>query len=173
MAAEPCSAAIFLGAISEGLCREATEGISELPAGTWNLYQIGSSVFSIILPCLQIVHSRRPILAQKPRCPTENARIREHLRVVRMRNLGFLAGERLSTCNNLPSRGSIRGIPRFSCQNLVFAVYFLREEARYLSNIRRIPKNPGLPDCEPAHLPVYSTARTPQSSKENEAQILN
>ena len=147
MAAEPCSAAIFLGAISEGLCREATEGISELPAGTWNLYQIGSSVFSIILPCLQIVHSRRPILAQKPRCPTDNARIREHLRVVRMRNLGFLAGERLSTCNNLPSRGSIRGIPRFSCQNLVFVVYFLREEARYLSNIRRIPKHPDLLAC--------------------------
>ena len=128
MAAEPCSAAIFLGAISEGLCREATEGISELPAGTWNLYQIGSSVFSIILPCLQIVHSRRSILAQKPRCPTGNARIKERLRVARERDLGFLAGERLSTCNNLPSRGSIRGIPRFSCQNLVFVVYFLREE---------------------------------------------
>lgn len=141
MAAEPCSAAIFLGAISEGLCREATEGISELPAGTWNLYQIGSSVFSIILPCLQIVHSRRQILAQKPRCPTENARIREHLRVARMRDLGFLAGERLSTCNNLPSRGSLRGIPRFSCQNLGFAVYFLREETRYLSSIWQIPKN--------------------------------
>ena len=147
MAAEPCSAAIFLGAISEGLCREATEGISELPAGTWNLYQIGSSVFSIILPCLQIVHSRRPILAQKPRCPTENARIREHLRVVRMRNLGFLAGKRLSTCNNIPRRGSIRGIPWFSCQNLVFAVYFLQEETRYLSNIGRIPKHPSLLAC--------------------------
>lgn len=49
----------------------------------------------------------------------------------------------------------------------------LREETRHLLNIRRIPKHPDLLDCEPAHLPVYSTARTPQSSKENEAQILN
>lgn len=32
---------------------------------------------------------------------------------------------------------------------------------------------PDLLDCEPAHQPVYSTARTPQSSKENEVQILN
>ena len=61
-------------------------------------------------------------------------------------------------------------------QNLVFAVYFLQEETRCLSNIRRMPKlliywsscRAGLLtqlDC--------STARTPQSSKENEAQILN
>ena len=49
-----------------------------------------------------------------------------------MRDLGFPVERKPSTCNNLPSRGSIRGIPRFSCQNLVFAVYFLREEARYL-----------------------------------------
>lgn len=75
-----------------------------------------------------------------------------------MRDLGFLVEEKRSARSELPSRGSIRGIPRFSCQNLVFAVYFLREEARYLLNIRRIPKNPGLPDCEPAHLLVCSPA---------------
>ena len=141
-----------------------------------NLYQIGSFVFSIILPCHQIVHFRRLILAQKPRCPTGNARTRERLRIARMRDLGFPVERKPSTCNNLPSRGSIRGIPRFSCQNLVFAVYFLREETRRLSNIRRIPKlliywsscRAGLLtqlDC--------STARTPQSPRGNEAQILN
>lgn len=129
------------------------------PLSGRDLYQIGSFVFSIILPCHQIVRSRRPILAQKPRCPTGNERIRERLRIVRMRDLGFLAGERPSTCNNLPSRGSIRGIPRFLCQNLVFAVYFLREETRYLSSIRRIPKNPGLPICCRAGLLTSLTAR--------------
>lgn len=75
--------------------------------------------------------------------------------------------------SELPSRGSIRGIPRFSCQNLVFAVYFLREETRHLLNIRQIPKHPDLLDCGPAHLLDCSTARTPQSSRGNEAQILN
>ena len=92
----------------------------------------------------EIVHSRRPILALKPRCPTGNARIRERLQVVRARDLGFLVERKLSTRNKFPSRGSIRGIPRFSCQNLVFAVYFLRKKTRLLSNIRRIPKNPSL-----------------------------
>lgn len=43
-----------------------------------------------------------------------------------------------------PKPGPIRGIPRFSCRNLVPTVYFLREEIRYLLDIRRIPKNPGL-----------------------------
>ena len=87
--------------------------------------------------------------------------------------LGYLVEEKRSARSELPSRGSIRGIPQFSCQNLVFAVYFLREETRHLLNIRRIPKHPDLLDREPAHLLDCSTARTLQSSKENEAQILN
>ena len=71
-----------------------------------------------------------------------------------MRDLGFLVEEKRSARSELPSRGSIRGIPRFSCQNLVFAVCFLREETRHLSNIRRIPKHPDLlvePSSWPAH----------------------
>ena len=90
------------------------------------------------------VYAWESILAQKPRCPTGNARTRERLRIARMRDLGFPVERKPSARSELPGRGSIRGIPRFSCQNLVFAVYFLREEARYLSNIRRIPKHPDL-----------------------------
>lgn len=75
-----------------------------------------------------------------------------------------------------PKPSSIRGIPRFSCQNFALAVYFLRDEARYLLNIRRIPKHPGLLvelSSWPAHQLGCSTARAPQSSRGNEAQILN
>ena len=124
-----------------------------------NLYQIGSFVFSIILPCHQIVHSRRLILARKPRCPTGNARTRERLRIARMRDLGYLVEKKPSARSGLPSRDSIRGIPRFSCQNLALTVYFLREETRHLLNIRRIPKNPGLLVCRRAGLLTCLTAR--------------
>ena len=52
MAAEPCSAAIFMGAIPEGSCGEAAEGISELPVGAGSLsdWQLCLLYYSAVPP---------------------------------------------------------------------------------------------------------------------------
>ena len=121
--------------------------------------------------CSEKEHAGEPILARKPRCPTGNARIREHLRVARVRDLGFLAEGKPSARSELPILGPIRGIPRFSCQNPVFAAYFLREEARYLSNVRQNRETCGkskgeLPQLIPADQSRHpDPRRRPQSRR--------
>lgn len=64
-------------------------------------------------------------------------------------------------------------VPKFRARGVLFA-----RKSKVPTEYRRIPKlliywTVNQLTCWSAHQPVYSTARTPQSSKENEAQILN
>lgn len=121
--------------------------------------------------CSEKEHAGEPILARKPRHPTGNARIGERLRVARVRDLGFLGERKPSARSELPILGPIRGIPRFTCQNPVFAAYFLREEARYLSNVRQNRETSGkskgkLPQLIPADQSRHPDPRRhPQSRR--------
>ena len=159
------------------IMRRSPEGISKLSLSGRDLYQIGSFVLSSIPPCHQIVHSRRPILAQKPRCPTGNARTRERLGLPECATWGISSRRSrrrpaASSQAEVPSVGYLGFRARISCSQCTFCekkqgayrisggyrsilIYWSSCRAGLLTQL----------DC--------STARTPQSSKENEAQILN
>lgn len=73
------------------------------------------------------VHASQPILAQKPRYPTEKARTGRFSRIEDIRDLGFLSERIPQTLGNPLDRVTSRGIPRFLCPILPFDVYLFRE----------------------------------------------
>lgn len=73
------------------------------------------------------VHASQPILAQKPRYPTEKARTGRFSRIEDIRDPGFLSEGSPQTLGNPLDRGTSRGIPRFLCPILPFDVYLFRE----------------------------------------------
>ena len=76
------------------------------------------------------VHASQPILAQKPRYPTEKARTGWFSHIEDIHDLGFLSEGSLQTLGNPLDRVTSRGIPRLSCQILPFGVYLFRETHR-------------------------------------------
>lgn len=76
------------------------------------------------------VHASQPILARKPRYPTEKARTGRFSRIEDIRDLGFLSEDSPQTLGNPLDRGTSRGIPRFLCPILPFDVYLFREARR-------------------------------------------
>lgn len=73
------------------------------------------------------VHASQPILARKPRYPTEKTRARKFSQIEDTRELGFLSERIPQTLGNASNRGTSRGIPRFLCPILPFDVYLFRE----------------------------------------------
>ena len=146
MAAEPCSAAIFMGAISEGSCGEAAEGISELPAGTGSLsdWQLCLFFYSAVSPNSALAKADSGTKTEVSHGESENQ--------------GASSGC-LRTRTGVSRRGEAVNLQRapkprlYPWDNSVFAPEswvrgaLLQEETRFLSNIRRIPKNPCLPIC--------------------------
>ena len=76
------------------------------------------------------VYASQPILAQKPRYPTEKARARKFSQIEDTRDLGFLSERIPQTLGNTSNRGTSLGIPRFLCPILPFDVYLFREARR-------------------------------------------
>ena len=76
------------------------------------------------------VHASQPILARKPRYPTEKARTGRFSRIEDIRDPGFLSEGSPQTLGNPLDRGTSRGIPRFLCPILPFDVYLFREARR-------------------------------------------
>ena len=76
------------------------------------------------------VHASQPILARKPRYPTEKARTGRFSRIEGIRDLGFLSEGSPQTLGNPLDRVTSRGTPRLLCQILPFDVYLFREARR-------------------------------------------
>ena len=76
------------------------------------------------------VHASQPILARKPRYPTEKARTGRFSRIEDIRELGFLSEGSPQTLGNPLDRVTSRGTPRLLCQILPFDMYLFREARR-------------------------------------------